>query len=416
MKPRQSGHSTIENRLSGLGPNIHKYLLTALLINLGFGVFQTDFNLYILSLGLSADFLGIALSLTPFAQAVVAIPLGFLAEKIGHKKSLVLVNLVVGLAYLFRVISSNPLIIMIASFSTGLMASGYFIIQLPFISHNAGNNRNLAYTVNSIVFYTASSIGALIGGFLPDFLRNFIHNEAAVFQAILVGFSLVILLGTIPLLLMDKDEPDKERKISLSPYFSGIDATTIKFAVIEIFIGLSMAFLMYFMNLVFINYYQSTLEAYGVTSALLIIPMVGLLLLGPGLAKRYKNIPIILIGRFLSVLFAFGIGITTNAFIGGAAYILFRSMMSLAQTLWFGFAVTVSTRRSRMATSAWLEVTFQLGLGIAAFTGGRLVSANAYPTLGYLSSAAMLAAFLLTLIFFGKKSQQTEIPDSINPQ
>ncbi|MDP2964841.1 MAG: hypothetical protein Q8N39_02245 [Pelolinea sp.] len=36
------------------------------------------------------------MSLTHFAQALAAIPIGFLAEKIGHKRSIILVNLVVG--------------------------------------------------------------------------------------------------------------------------------------------------------------------------------------------------------------------------------------------------------------------------------------------------------------------------------
>ena len=107
------------------------------------------------------------------------------------------------------------------------------------------------------------------------------------FVIILASFSGVIILGTIPLLLLDKDAPDKKRKISMSPYISGIDATTIKFAVVETFIGLSLAFLMFFMNLVFIDHYQSSLEAYGVANALLIIPMVGLLLVGSWFGQAF---------------------------------------------------------------------------------------------------------------------------------
>jgi len=233
-------------------------------------------------------------------------------------------------------------------------------------------------------------------------------NETVVFRAILTGFSVLIILGTIPLFFLDNDEPDKERKISLSPYINGIDSTTVKFAVIEIFIGLGLAFLMFFMNLIFINHYQSTLEAYGVMSALLIVPMVGMLLIGPWLAERFRNIPVILASRFLSFLFAFIVGVTMNPILGGISFMLFRSTLSLAQTMWFGFAVAVSTRRSRMATSAWLEITFQVGLGIAALTGGKLVSANAYPILGYISSGSMLIAFLLTLVFFGRGATTRE--------
>jgi predicted MFS family arabinose efflux permease len=299
---------------------------------------------------------------------------------------------------------------MIASFLAGVMACGYFIIQLPFISHYAGEKRNSAYTINSIVFYTSMSIGGMLGGFLPDILSQVTANESIAFRIILVAFSLLIIIGTIPLFFLDKDQPDKDQKISLSPYISGIDANTIKFAVIEIFIGSGLAFLLFFMNLLFINHYQSNLESFGVMSALLIIPLVGLLLIGPRLADRFGNIPVILFSRILSVGFAFMVGFTVNPILGGAAYMFFRSTISLAQTLWFGFAITVVTRRSRMATSAWLEITFQLGLGIAAIVGGKLVAANAYPTLGYISSASMLAAFILTLVFFGKYRNKENQP------
>lgn len=410
MKSKWNFYSAIVRGYQGLNRNIRIYMLTAFLINLGFGVFQTDFNLYILSLGLSPNFLGIVLGLTPFAQALAAIPIGFMAEKIGYKHSIILVNLVVGIAYFLRVISPNPLIIMGASFLAGVLACGYFIIQLPFISHYAGENKDFAYTINSIVFYVSLALGAMIGGFLPNFLGRSILDESLVFRFILAGFSLVIIAGTMPLFFLDKDEQDKKREISLSPYLTGIDTNTIKFALIEIFIGIGLAFLLFFMNLIFIYHYKSTLGSYGVMSALLIIPMVGFLLLGPHLAKRFKNIRVILISRIFSAIFALAVGLTTNAIIGGTAYVLFRTTISLAQTLWFGFAISVATRRSRMATSAWLEITFQIGMGIAAIFGGKLVSGKEYATLGVISSISMFIAFLLTYIFFGRRQTDQNIP------
>ncbi len=397
-----------KNKRPGLDRNIRIYLLTTLLINLGFGVFQTDFNLYILSLGLSADFLGVVLSLTPFAQAIAAIPIGYMAEKIGYKRALLLVNLVVGTAYLLRVISPHPWLIMAASFLAGVMACGYFIIQLPFISHYAGNNREVAYSINSIVYYTSLSLGAMAGGFLPKLIAPLAADESTTFRFILVACSLIILAGTIPLFFLDQDEPDKNRRISLSPYISSIDANTIKFAAIEMFVGLSFAFLMFFMNLIYINHYQASLQSYGLMNACLIIPMIAMLMIGPRLSRRFKNIRVILASRLLSAIFAFITGITTNALLGGSAYILFRSSLSLAQTLWFSFAVSVATRRSRMATSAWLEITFQIGLGIAAILGGKLVGAGAYSYLSFISAGVMLVAFILSLVFFAKADTQAE--------
>ena len=55
-------------KLFSMNKNISLYLLTNLLIHIGFGIGGADFNLYILSMGMQPDFLGVILSLTPFAQ------------------------------------------------------------------------------------------------------------------------------------------------------------------------------------------------------------------------------------------------------------------------------------------------------------------------------------------------------------
>jgi MFS family permease len=395
--------------ISCLNKNVKVYLITIFLINLGFGVFQTDFNLYILSLGLTPDFLGIVLSLTPFAQALAAIPIGFLAEKIGHKRSMILVNLVVGLAYLMRVINPNRWVILASSFLAGIMACGYFIIQLPFLSHYSSDNKNLTFTFTSIIFYTATAIGALIGGFLPHLINL---NQTASLRLSLAGSSLLIVAGTIPLFFLDKDKPADSAHVSLSPYLTGIDRMTVKFASVELFIGLGFAFLLFFMNLFFIYHYDSTIEAFGVMNVLLILPMVFFLLIGPALAKRFKNLPVILVSRFLGAILAVVVGLTANAFIGGSAFIFFRTFISLSQTLWFAYAISTATKRSRMATSAWLEITFQIGLGIAALIGGRLVTRDAYFSLGLLSALSMGVSFLLTFIFFGRKDPVAKETDS----
>ena len=398
--------------IQGLNRNIKVYLVTIFLSNLSFGVFQADFNLYILSLGLTPDFLGIILSLAPFAQAITAIPIGFLAEKIGHKRSLILVNLVVGLAYLMRVISTNRWIILAGSFLAGVMACGYFIIQLPFLSHYAGENKNLPFTFANLIMFSATSFGALLGGFLPRWIAPLALGTVPSFRLVLAAFSLLIIVGTLPLFLLSRDKPSDTTHISLSPYLKGIDGSTIKFAVVELFIGFGLAFLIFFMNLFFVFHYGSDIESFGIMNLILIIPLTIILLVGPALALRFKNLRVVLAARLVSVFLAAAVGLTTSAVIGGGAYILFRSFTSLSQTLWFAFAASIATRRSRMATSAWLEITFQIGLGIAALVGGRLIASGAYFTIGMLSALSMAVSFVLTYIFFGRRAKLSK---SANP-
>jgi len=387
----------------GVNRNIKLYLLTVLLINIGFGVIEADFNLYILSMNMSPDFLGVILSLTPFAQVLAAIPIGFLAEKIGSKRSLILVNLVVGFSYLLRVFSPNQTLILLGSFILGTVRTGYFIIQMPFISQYAGKQKDKEYSFASITIYSSTAFGNLIGGFLPVLLASLFINETSTYRTIMVWASLLIILGTIPLFFLKKDKPADTGKISLSPYLKGIDKNTVRFAGIEFFLGIGFGFLLFYMNIIFVYYYKSTLQAYGTMSAVLIIPIVILLLAGPSLAKKFNGLKIILITRILSSLFAVFTIITTNALIGASAYIIFRSLIGAGTSLWLSFASSVATKRSRTATSAWLEITFQIGFIAAALGGGHLIARGSYPALGIISGVSMVIAFLLTYLFFGKK-------------
>ena len=82
-----------------------------------------------------------------------------------------------------------------------------------------------------------------------------------------------------------------------------MDANTVRFAGIQFFVGFGLAFLMLFMNIVFIFYYDSTLEAYGLMSAVLIIPSIILLVVAPLLTRIFKNFRIVLVTRILGGVF-----------------------------------------------------------------------------------------------------------------
>jgi len=383
--------------------NIKLYLIATALINIGFGIFYADFNLYVLSMGMKPDFLGIILSLAPFAEGLSSIPIGFLAEKIGFKRSLIMVYIILGMAYFSQIISPNRSLIMLGSFMVGLVAGGNFIIQLPFISHFTKEDRNQAFTLTMLVYYIMYAIGGLIGGYLPAIINTVIMNETLSYRIILAVSSLFIVLGALPMWFVDEDKPDPNKKISLDPYLKGIDSNTIKFAVVELFVGIGLAFIISFLNVIFVYYFHVSLEFYGTTMALLVIPTALFLFLGPAIADRIGNLRTVLISRLLATVLAYCIVMTTNPYVGAASFILFRSLFGFSQSLWFSFATSVSTRRSRMATSTWLEITFQVGMGIAALVGGKLIANESYVMLGVISAVATAICFALTYIFFGKE-------------
>ncbi len=394
--------------INSFNRNIKLHLATHFISNLGYGAFRAIFNLYILSMGITPDFLGIILSLAPFASAIASIPIGFLAEKIGFKRSLLLVNIVIGSAYFIQVISPNHTLIMSGAFLAGLAACGNFIIQLPFVSHYAKENKNQAYTLLALVFMLGNSIGALISGSIFVWFNIIFASETLAYRVLLTFFSLVIIAGSIPLFFMDEDKPPSHKDISLSPYLKEIDANTVKFASVELFVGFGLAFVALFLNVIFVYYFNSSIEMFGFMSAVLVIPAIFFLFTGPSIAEKITGLRVVLISRFLSIFLTLSVVLTQNVLIGSGAYILYRAFLGLSQSLWFAFAISVATKRSRMATSAWLEITFQIGLGIAALLGGRLIANESYLMLGILSSAATAISFLLTYLFFGRKKAQPQ--------
>ncbi len=389
--------------VKGFNRNVKLYILATVLINIGFGVFYADFNLYILSMGMTPDFLGVILSLAPFAEGLSSIPLGFLAEKIGFKRSLIMVYIVLGFAYFLQVISPARWLIMLGSLMVGLVIGGNFIIQLPYLSHYTREDRNSAFSMTTLVYYITYATGGLIGSRLPALLNPLLMNETLTYRVLLSGASLLVLLGSRPLLFVEDDKPDPRRDISFEPYLKGMDLNTRKFAITEFFIGLSFAFITSFLNIIFVYYFHSTLEFYGTTLAVLVIPTTLFLFLGPAIAGKLGNLRAVLIARTMVVFMAFGVVMTINPYIGAAAFLLFRSFFGFSQSLWFSFATSVSTRRSRMATSVWLEITFQIGMGIAALVGGQLIAAGAFRMLGVISAVSMAVCLALTYKYFGKE-------------
>ena len=111
----------------------------------------------------------------------------------------------------------------------------------------------------------------------------------------------------------------------------------------------------------------------------------------------------IVFARVFAIAAALAVALTQNVWVGAPAYITYRALMGLGLSLWISFASSVATKRSRVATSTWLEMTFQLGFAFAALAGGKLIALNAYPALGFISAGMMAAALALTFVFFGKK-------------
>ena len=366
------------------------------------GVFSVLFNLYILSLGISPEALGAILSAGPFAQVLGSIPVGFLMERIGYKKTILLVYGMAGVARLLQLVSPSVPLIAVASFAGGLAFSGDFVVRLPFLSSNiAPEQRAQVFSLNSIIMSIMMAAGSLLAGYAPSLFQAFGLSTSAAYQLLLVLAGLLA-LSSVGLFWRLHPTPPAEPagKISLAPYLWGINRFTVQTGGISLFVGLSLGLTGPFMNIYFLYHLGASREYFGVVSALSIIPSLISTTTGPLLARKIGATRSATLLRGLVPFFCINLALTTAAWSGTISYWLINALNIAAQPLTFAFAMRAARPVDRAAVTAWLNATFWLGVAIAAPLAGGFIDQANYQAPLFIAGGSILVAALLNEFFF----------------
>jgi len=397
--------------IRGFNRNVRLLLIASVLSSLTLGIFTVEFNLYILSLGIKVDVLGVILSAGPFAHALGAIPIGFLSEVIGYKKTFLIVYLLAGLSQLVRVATPNVGLISAAAFIEGLVISGNFVVLLPFLAANVGDSgRTHVFSVNSLLSSLAMALGSLFAGYVPNLIQFISPDITTQYRYTLYIAGALTLLAVAPVLMIkdhtlpQTSEREEKKRISLYPYLWGIDRFTAQAAIVELFIGLTVGLLNPFMNIYFLYHLGTSREFFSGVEALVFIPTIIATALGPTLAARLGIARTMTMARYLIPVTTVVMALTTIPLAGASTYWLYKALFAVAQPLWFAYAMDAATPKAKVAVSAWLEITFWIGIGLAArLTGGSFAQSN-YTLPFYLSAAAALVTAVLIQVFVGSRS------------
>ena len=390
------------SRYKRLDRNIHLMLLASSLGGLSYAIFSVIFNLYILSLGIGADVLGRIVGANPLASALAAIPVGLIAERTGHKKSLLAVYVIIGLMRLAQALTTDISLIALTAFVGGLGAAGSFVVQIPFFAtHSKEGERNLVFTASTVLQSVSLSIGTLIAGYLPNIMGKVAPDLTTAYRYTIFIAGALSLLAMVPVLLIrEQPRATSPKKISLYPYLWGIDRRTVQHAVISLFRGLSLGLVLPFLNLYFIHHLNTSREFYSAVAAAAIVPSIIATTLAPLVASTLGTVNAVTTLRILVAIPRIGMALTTIPWLAAAINLVERAVSRMATPLTFAFAMETADAKRRTATAAWMEVLFVLGMAIAAVVAGSLLAKNDYTTPFYLSAGAMALAGVLNHIFF----------------
>lgn len=155
------------------------------------------------------------------------------------------------------------------------------------------------------------------------------------------------------------------------------------------------------MNLYFIRHLGTSREFFGTVAALTLLPSTIATSLGPLFATQIGTVPAVTLLRSLIPVALVTLALTGQPLLGTVGYWCQRALFSMSQPLSFAFAMGAADQKTKAAVAAWLNVTFWLGIGVAAPLTGSLLAQSNYALPLYLSSIAILLAALSNQFFFG---------------
>lgn len=194
-------------RLGRMPRAIKFFFAFVLLANIGFGVFQLIFNLYLVQLGYREDFIGTFSAFTTVAMAVAAVAMGPLINRFTAWGSLLGGTAILVLALIGQVSLTGELTLLGFAILGGVGQAGLMVPVMPFvIEQSADHERADVAAVTFSVTSLALTAGSLVGGRLPGLLaasgRGFALESVVTYRATLLAGIALTALGLIPLLLI----------------------------------------------------------------------------------------------------------------------------------------------------------------------------------------------------------------------
>lgn len=187
--------------------DVKLFILFNLLANIGFGVFQLVFNLYLVELDFREDYIGAFSSVQTVFMALAGLTLGATIARFGIWRSLLMGVLVFfATSYIVVVVTQEiALLVLAAVFGFGLCY--LFNFSMPFILEFCPpeeRQRVAALTFSGTSL--AVTLGSLLGGFMPSLVHRLSGEtgdpSVTAYRLTLIAGTTIAALGLIPLLSM----------------------------------------------------------------------------------------------------------------------------------------------------------------------------------------------------------------------
>ncbi len=359
-------------------PNARLYLANLVITGVAMGVFRLIFNFFVLARGFDETLLGSLVTVNSLTSLIVALPIGYLADTLGRKRSLLLAGALTSASIALMVVVPTVPMLYAANILFGVSQSLAAVTNSPFLMENSGESeRTYLFSFSSGLQMASQSVGNWVGGMLPGWIavsRGIDATSVEAYGVALLMMAGVGALGLIPLALMRMPVLAKSQRTVFAPISYAQSHPRLLGMLISpmLVTAIGAGMIMPFMNVFFRQQYGQPDPAIGALFAWGSLAMGVGLFIAPPLADRIGKIQLVVITQALSIPFLILLGFSPWFWLSVVAYLVRVALMNMSSPIYQTFVMERVDPGARATVASLVSMSWNFGWAFSPIVSGWL--------------------------------------------
>ena len=435
--------------------NARLYLISNAMSGMTTGIFLVLYNLYLVSLGYRADFVGAVLFAGTIGAGLAIVPAGICVDRWSGKWILIGASLLIGLIGIGTILFRQPGLLLVSAFLAGVATAFLLVINAPFLTRNSRPaERPDLFSLNIVLVQITTVVGEILGGALPVW---FAHSawwmaplpswfnwllasqaEARSYQLAMLVAGLIAIPSFLPLFFLreERQQPVQEAQehrsdepggrllrwrvwkdnsykwtrpaflsaLLISPFFA--------LALVQTLTGLGAGLFIPYFNLFFVQHLRASSALFGLIDGTANGLVALTTLLAPWLARKLGRVNSIILTRLCSLPLLLAIGLTGFLPLAAALYPLREGLMDMSAGVLQVFSMEEIPERHRGIANSVYQATYQIAWAITSSLGGLLIVSIGYGPLFVVAALCYLASIIVLWGRFGRINKEETVKEA----
>lgn len=366
------------SNLRAFSPNARRYLYSAVLTGASMGVYRLLFNFYMLSLGYDRAFIGNLVSVSSLTALIVALPIGYLADRLGRKPAMLISGITVPLSVLVMVLFPYQFVFIVMNVVLGLAQSLGAVTNGPFLMENSqAKERTYLFSFSLGFSMLAGSLGNWFGGYFPTWLGASVGADATsqlAYAVSLLAVGAAALTGIVPIMLIKTPRLSKADRADFAPFSyilenrGKLGRLVLPMLITSIGAGLIMPFMNVFFR---VQHHQSD-SVIGTLFALGSLAMGIGMVIAPPLAEKVGKIQLVVLTQALSIPFLILLGFAPWFGVAVFSYYIRAGLMNMSGPVYQTFIMEQADPKARATVASLTSMSSSFGWALSPTISGYI--------------------------------------------